>query len=339
MRNRLFDQIHVNTRVFTVMVGLALAGWAGVARAEEPASDKPVDPDAPLVGHVPVTTAVRGVPVDISATLHAQAGSVLTSQTVLVRLTDVGTPMPYSMVGKDGEENAYHAVLPVTAIEGVTVFWYAIDARDSQGRIGGTPWIRVVIIEPIAVEGAIAPEDAAAAAGGTGGGKTLAIVAGALLLGGGAAVLIENENDDGSGGGDDDEDLPPPPSAAPPSNNNPPPPSPPAPPAPTNTPCTGLTGSESVTYDNLSLCDNGADIEILVCGTCPNATIEASGNWGESDSITGYNNPSCSPTAQRLLVPKTDGFPTPGSHTLTVFSNGQVIDSIPWPPLSDFDCF
>jgi len=305
------------------------------------------DPEGPKIKHVPTTAVARGVPVKIAATITPEPGSVLTSQVVLVRITDAGTPTEHAMQGS-AEDNLFSLVLPVSLIKNINVFWYAIDTRDDQGRIGGTIWYRVLIADPVRMgagiygkggsEAAAAGAAAGAAGGGGGGGGigTAGIIVGGILLGGGAAVILEDNNDDGdddppkvlppeeTGGrnDDDDEDSP----------------SPPA--------CTGVTGNETVSYENLSLCGSfgkGAvaldNIMILVCYTCPNATIEAVGSWEASDQISGFSNPSCSPTVPILLLPKPDGFPTPGTETITVYANGIQIDQIVWPPLSDFDCF
>lgn len=300
------------------------------------------DPEGPKIKHVPTTAVARGVPVKLVATITPEPGSVLTSQVVLVRLTDAGTPTEHAMQATS-EKDVFSLVLPVSMIKGVNVFWYAIDARDDQGRIGGTIWYRVVIADPVRMGAGVYEKGGAAAAaagagGGAGGGGigTAGLVVGGLLLGGGAAVIIADNDDDDddppkvlppeeTGGRNDDDDNGG--SSTPPS-------------------CTGVTGSETVSYENLSLCgsfDRGViaqdNIMILVCYTCPNATIEAVGTWDESDQISGFSNPSCSPTVPILLLPKPDGFPTPGSETITVYANGIQIDQIVWPPLSDFDCF
>lgn len=295
------------------------------------------DPDGPKIKHVPVTAVARGVPVNIAATITPEPDSVLTSKVILVRLTDFGTPTEHEMKGSD-KDNAYGAVLPISLFDGIDVFWYAIDARDDQGRIGGTIWIRVVIVDPAHV-GAAALIGGGGGSGAGGGWGTAGIVAGGILLAGGTVAIIDQASDEnkddppdvsppeetgGRNDGDDDDEK---------SGSNPP-------------ACTGVTGSETVSYENLSLCGSfgkGAqtpdDIVIHVCYTCPNATISAEGSWEAADLIEGFNNPTCSPTAPVLLLTKPEGFPTPGTYTINVYANGILIDSIVWPPLSDFDCF
>jgi hypothetical protein len=99
------------------------------------------------------------------------------------------------------------------------------------------------------------------------------------------------------------------------------------------------TGNEQVTYERLSLCESSDDILILICNTCVNTAIRAVGSWGVSDTRTGYTNLGCNSDAPRLALLKPDGFPTPLSETITVYVNDVVVDSIAWPPQSDFDCF
>jgi len=305
------------------------------------------DPQGPNIKHVPTTAVVRGAPVNLSAIITPEPGSVLTSQVVLVRLTDAGTPIEHAMEGS-AVDNAYSVILPVALIKNINVFWYAIDTRDDQGRIGGTIWYRVVIIDPVDIRGGFVgkggSESAAAAglAGGGGGGGggglgTAGLVAGGILIVGGAVAIIENQDDDDDDKKDPPEVLPPEESGGR-NDDDDEPSSPPV--------CNGVTGNETVAYENLSLCGSfgkGAksldNILILVCYTCPNATISAEGSWEASDQINGFNNPTCSQTAPILLLPKPDGFPTPGTYTITVYANGIEIDQIVWPPLSDFDCF
>lgn len=307
------------------------------------------DPGGPSVQHVPITTVIRGQPANISAIIEAQQGSVLTSKFVLLRLSDAGTPTKHPMAG---EPNNYHVSLPVSLIKSVNVFWYAIDARDDQGRIGGTIWYRVVILDAAeggggagGAAGGSSDEGGAGAAagggsgGGSGNGRTAGIIIGGLLLGGGAALIIDNNDGGGKkkGGSTTNEDAPR--DGGNKDDNSTPP-----------TVCT-VTGGESVSYENLSYyCGKGGDILILVCGTCPDATISAVASWGDQDSLSPFNNPSCSPTAPMLaLTPPSQifarqggtgggNFIPVGSETITVFANGVQIDQVVWPPLSDQDC-
>jgi len=313
-------------------------GVFGNARAEEsPGSLAEAVKDSPIIQHVPITSTVRGAPVNISAIINAAAGSTITSAVVLVRVTDVGTPMSVPMSGEKGEDNSYAASLPVAMFEQVQVFWYAIDVRDDFSRIGGTVWYRVVILNPIEQGGGSAKAGLTWKQGGA--------IAGGVALIAGAAVALEHYNDDGGSSKSGDIPPPSPPPPPPPANNNnnggnvtPPPP------PPTNPPPCVLTGNESASYENMTLyCDeveSGEDILILICFTCTNASISASATWGASDVITSFSNTSCSPTVPKLQLakPAPNGFINPGDYTISVFVNGNLIDIQPWPPLSDQDC-
>lgn len=311
-------------RTFLLGLCLLLAATTQPARAADPA-----------VTHAPVTTALRGVPVKIAATVEAAPGTTVTSAVVLVRLSDAGTPIRTPLTGSG--DGAYSAVLPVSMFRSVSVFWYALDVRDDQDGSAGTPWLRVVIADPIEQGGSGA---AAATAFDT---KTAGLVAGGLLLAGGAAAVIANQDDD-------DNDTPP---ANPDPATPPPPPrsggsgsggggggdSPPDLSILTNVVCQ-TTGRESVTYENLSRCEGLADILILVCNTCRNTDIRATASWGEQDQRSDYTNLGCNTGAPRLRIPKPPtSFPNPGSEVINVYVNDVLVDSVVWPPLSDNSCF
>ena len=284
------------------------------------------------VNHAPVTSAIRGVPVHITATIETVTGSTVTSAVVLVRLTDAGTPIRTTM-GRSGD-GVYTAILPVSMFRSVSVFWYALDARNDQGQVGGTPWIRVVIADPLL-------QDSAAGAAAFMDGKTAGLIGAGLLVAGGTVAIIANQDDDDKNDGGEPAPVNDPP---PPKNNPTPPPSsgggsePPDLSGLTNFICQ-VTGNESATYENLSRCESTDDILILVCRTCLNANIQAQSSWGEVSSIAEYSNVGCNTGSPRLRLPKPRGFPTPGTESITVTVNGVVIDTVVWPPLSDNDCF
>lgn len=345
-----------------ILTGTFLAVFALTVQSSRGADDEiPVDPSGPIIGHTPVTTTVRGVPVEIHATIEAQGGASITSKTVLVKISDVGTPVKYPLTGA-GSGGAHNAVIPVSFIKGVTVFWYSINVFDSNGGLSGTPWIRVVIVEPIEAggnqaEGSVGGGGGSGGgdgtpAGGTGGGsggsgtvgggsgstiETATFVVGGVLLAGGTAVLVDNH-------GSKNKKAPEPepePEPEPPTKKKP---KDPVVPPVEEPPCV-TTGSEAVTYDNLSLyCQQPfGPITILVCGTCPDATISATSSWGEMDEIQNYNNDVCNPQGPLLSLQQPDDqggktFFNPGDETITVFANGVQIDQIVWPPLSDNQC-
>jgi len=306
---------------FIAFTALSLVGNRVDAVEESSSND-------PSVKHAPITTAVRGVPVEITTVVTAAEGSSLTSVTVLVRVSDAGTPVKVDMAGQD--DGSFNAVLPVTMIKNVNVFWYAIDARDSEGRIGGTVWYRVVILDAIDSGGGAGAEAKSW--------KKAAWIGGGLLAVGGAAAIIANQDDDDNDG--ENNNVPPPKSSG----------SPPPPPKDnsgndspdlsglTNFIC-NVTGNESAAYENFSRCDGTDDILVLICNTCLNADISATTSWGASDAISGFSNLGCNTSVPRLRLPKPPGFPTPGTETVTILVNGVVIDTQVWPPLSDNSCF
>jgi hypothetical protein len=311
----------MKTTYFLFVTGWMFALLAGWARAEG---------GGPAVTHAPVSTAVRGVPVHITATIEAATGAPVTSAVVLVRLTDAGTPIRTTM--NRGGDGAYTAILPVSMFRSVSVFWYAIDARDAQGEVGGTPWMRVVIADPMTQEGG----GGAAAAGVNW--KKAGLIGGGLLAAGGAVAIIAAQDDD-------DDSSPAPTGTTPPPKNTSPPPSssggdePPDLSGLTNVICQ-TTGRETVSYENLSRCEGLADILIRVCFTCVNADIRATASWQEEDIITGFSNVRCSTSVPVLRIRKPPtAFPTPGSETINVYVNDVLVDSVVWPPLSDLDCF
>ena len=361
--HRLLRRISIGSVLLAVVFGFCVT--ADKAGADDSASD-------PLIGHTPITTAVRGVPITISATLSAQGGASITSQTVMVKVSDVGKPVKYPFTGAGSEGGVYNAAIPLSLMKGVSVFWYTINAYDSNGGIASTPWNRVVIIEPVesgsstesnvgaggsggggsGTDGGAGSAGSSGAAGGTGiSTESATFIAGAILFAGGAALAIESQSGSSSKEGAPEESEP---VAKKPGGGSPES-------APVDPPCTTVTGSESVMYENLSFyCDEStADILVLVCGTCPDATISATTTWGASDIIAGYNNDSCSPTGQKLVLPlplfnfaqpgnpqsgqdNASGggqfFPNPGDETITILSNGIQVDQTVWPPLSDNDC-
>lgn len=255
----------------------------------------------PTVRHVPETAAVSGAPFPVACQIILPDGRMVTSAVVLVRLTDAGTPVKVPL--QPGTEEAmYQATIPFTMFKGLSVFWYSIDVWDDSGESGGTPWIRVIVAEPVN------PKDPSTKLLG---GKAGWVAGGVLLAGGSTAALL------------DDDDSP-----------RPPPEDPPAEEKKKPKPCTTPTGNETVEYTNLEGC-GFEPILIQVCGTCENATIRAEATWEQVDEIVGYNNPACSPTGPVLTLPKPEPFPGPEAHTISVYVNGVLIATQPWPVI---DC-
>lgn len=279
--------------------------------------------NAPVIVHAPVTTVVRDQPAHIIAEITPRDG-LITSVTTRVKLALAGKPIEFIM--KLGKDNKYEVELPVSLIKSINRFWYFIHVLDSKGHISDTIWFEVRII------------DGADVGGGGPAPSHSALIFSGLILGGGAlaAVIVNNNDDDG---GSDDSDDPP---SGPPtvvsnrsdsddddSDDD-----------DSEEPECVLTGSEQVFYNNLDPFgkDGGFPIEVVICGACPNASVDATASWGASDSRDPYNNPSCSQSdiTAILFLTKPKGFEGCESETITVRSNGQVIDTILWPDCSNF---
>ena len=302
----------------------------------EAGPEKVQAPDGcPTMTHVPLVTVVRGDPATVVASIKCPTGSVLSVQ-VFVRITDAGKPTPIDMQGNG--DGTYQAVIPISLIRGINRFWYYIDARgkstpdQAEEGVAQTRWYPVTIV------------DGATEGGGAGGGgvskKALYwLVGGAGAVGG--AVLWENHNDNGGSGGGT------PPPAGPPSN-------PPgnnddedeeeeedsdSPDTPVTPPCIP-TGSAEVS--SASACDTNSSVDVYLCSSCPNSSIEISASWGPVVNISGYNNESCPPdSAPSASLPQPPNVPgvSVGQFSITVRANGVVIATIPWPDGSYFDCF
>lgn len=295
---------------------------------------------APKITHAPVTTAIRGVPTLLHCSVEAY-GLLLTQKVARVRLSESGTPSTLQLVKAD---DGYEALVPVPMVEGIHAFWYSLDLSNEKGETSSTVWQRVVIVEAAADGKGGASASAAGGGGGGGGGgagggaaggaggaggegignnPATWIGGGILLIGAGFGINELVDGDSGSGGS---------------GGKNPPT-------IVTNKPtkrqttspyaCTGLSGLEQVTYENLTV-SNNSPIIIRVCRTCTNATISAYGSWESDDEIANFNNPNCNGGAPTLSLNK-PGFTTEpnGTYTIDVYSNGQLIDSIPWPQDQD----
>lgn len=301
------------------------------------APEKVSAPDGcPTVLHVPLVTVVRGTPAVVTAKIACETGLVR-EVSIFIRLTDAGKPTSLAM--SDKGEGVYEATVPVSMFRGISRFWYYIDARgrtdaeQTEDGVAQTRWYPVTILDGNASEGG---------AGGTTASRKTAY----WLIGGAAAVagafVIDNNQGHGGGGGGGE-----PAAAIPapvPSNQNddeeeeededeedtqdsvPP-------------PCV-VTGSESVDLQNTLPCVS-SDLEIRVCNTCSNTTLEASGSWGATDQVVGYNGEGCAPSDPAALILTKPGAVNyiPGEFTITVTANGQTIATIPWPSAQDVqDC-
>ncbi len=328
-----------------LVLGVALLG--GVCFA---APERVQGPDGcPLMDHVPLSVVPRGVPASVSADVSCPSGQVA-SVTLYVRVTDAGKPTSHAMNGEG--DGTYQALVPLSLIQGVERFWYYLDARGAPAEQGGqeeavaqTRWHAVTIVEAV---------DPSSSSKGLSWKK-------AGLWGGGAgllALLLLNRDDDDSepeplpsepepdGGRDDEEDeededdeAPAPAATGGDTPVTTTPEEVDEPEVVVDSPCT-LTGSEAATLSSTSPCD-ASDMEIRICNTCTNVTIEATATLGESSSATGYSGESCAPTAPAaLLLPKPEVFPqTAESYTIEVRVNGTVISSTPWPSTQELsDC-
>lgn len=253
--------------------------------------------------------------------------------TIYVRLTDAGKPTPITMTGKGG--GVYQALIPVSMIEGVTRFWYYIDAQGQampdQDRAGvaQTRWHVVTIIEHAEME-----------EGGAGSSRALYWTVGGLGAAAGAYFIVDHNRGDGDGEAAANSS----PSQSPTSSSHKPTkktragkeePG-------TNAPSCILTGSETVTVAPSSGCDS-TPVEIRICNTCPDAAISATASWGAINFNDHYAGAGCAPTAPpALMLPRPSDDPlgiNPGDYSIKVWVNDQLIATVPWPDAHYPDCF
>lgn len=283
----------------------------------------------PTMTHVPLVSVIRGTPAVITAKVECPTGDVV-EVTLYVRLTDAGKPSPLGMSGEGG--GVYKGVVPVSMVQGISRFWYYIDAQGNETSDQEKPGVAQTRWHPVNII------DAGDAAGGAGGGAKKAAL---WLLAAGSAGGAYAVYDHNQGDGDDEEDEVPPP-----------------PPPPDDeedeeeeeeeeeeeqAPSCIVTGGESASAEDGTACDTASAIAIYVCGFCPGATLTAEGSWGASDSASGVSPISCDdsepPSVLSLTQPPGVPSVSEGDFTITVRANGQVIASIPWPGSSYFDCF
>jgi len=290
----------------------------------------------PRIIHEPVIRLCRGVPAIFRAQIKSE-GESITSAVVRVKAQIVDPVVTFPMA--DHGTNLYQSIVPVDWYGSIHRFFYSIAAADSAGETNGTPWLPVQVIN--------CAEAASTVAGaGGGGGKALLIGGAVLLVGGTTAAIIENNNDDGgggpknaptetgnekSGGGGSSNDRPRFPNF---------PPAPPEEPEEPE-PCV-LTGNETVSYSGEYIFDE-SPIVITICYTCSNATISASTTWGESDTIPNAPNDDCQRNNAVLILNEPSEPDCAAEYeTISVFSNGQLIDTLLWPRPDDAaiaECF
>lgn len=314
---------------------VSVAFWAGSVIADPVAVSSP--DGCPSVVHAPLVTVVRGTPAVITAKIGCETGTVREAH-VFVRLADVGKPISFEM--KPTGSGLFETTLPVSIFEGITRFWYYLDARgrldegQPEDGIVQTGWYPVTVVD------VAAPTHGGGAAGEESASRRRAVlwVLGGAAAAAGAVVVEHNQHSHHSSAKPASSDEPvvvqkPPSSHENDEQDEPADQAPSQSPVPTPGPCV-LTGAETVDFQNTTTCNN-RDIEIRVCNTCDKATIEVSANWGASDQATGYSGQSCSPSAPpALTIPKT-GHYTPNLFTITVRANGQTIASVPWPAPAD----
>lgn len=289
------------------------------------------------MNHVPLVTVVRGDPAAVVAQIECETGTVSTVQ-VFVRITDAGKPTPIEMTRQG--DGTYQAIIPIALIRGINRFWYYIDARgmttpdQAEEGVAQTRWNPVTIV------------DAVTDGGGAGGGrKVLYSIVGVAGVAGGA-VLLEHHNDDGGSGGgtppptttrkpgsnrndddddDDDDDKE--------SNEQPvvieevPPPS-----------GCALTGNEGYSVSPGTACDTVTPIDVYVCRTCPNSTIQVTASWGPVVGVAGWNDELCETVA--VTLPQPPGVPSisVGQFSIEIRINGLLYTTVPWPDSSYLDC-
>lgn len=307
--------------VWRAVIGLslALAGSVCAAKPERVTAEG----GCPSISHVPVVSVLRGTPAIITATVECQTGE-LGEVLLQIRLTDAGKPSPISM---NGEGNGlYRATVPVSMVQGVTRFWYYVDVKGKNAAgddtTAQTRWHPVNIIEHGETDNG---------GGGPGGRAGLYLLAGGAAAVGGA-LIIEHNNNDGSGNNKNGTGETPPPSTSSSDENKSSEES-----SDDDSPCK-TTGAEQASIDNTSPCYESGDIRVFVCGNCPDADITAIASWGAARHASNVPKRNCALNNQPvLLLPKPDYFPEgPGSETISIFVNGDLIQQFSWPSTDDY---
>lgn len=287
----------------------------------------------PTIEHVPITQVVRGTPAVVSAIIQCPGGR-LTEVTLQIRLIDGGQPTAQIKMTGAGD-GAYQASVPVSMVQGVTRFWYYIDARaataSGQESYIQTGW------KPVNIISYKQTEQAAGATGGVVGGSEAGgkedddndrpawfWLAGGVAVAGGAVALGNNSDSDG---GDEE---PPAGSSAPPArsegtgqkNRE----SKPA-------PCSSAGRSDAALLGETSPCAGSGALDVAVCGLCPGAVVSVVSSWGAIRQRTSEAEVPCDfSLVPTIKLPRPDYIPTsPESETISVFVNGALIKELRWP--------
>jgi hypothetical protein len=263
---------------------------------------------APRIVHQPVGVAIRGTPVHFTAQI-SPGDAPVTSTVVQIKSYELGPTWKLPMTPSD--EGVRDATFPAVDFGGLGYFYYCIAAYDADGDAASSKWLKVKVINPADGSSAAAVEAPSKRKLWWWGGAAGAAVAAVLLL-----------DDDGNGG-----DAPPPP--------------PPGPAGPSgggrsrddddddDNDCE-TTGKEEVSYGNTTT-DTPSPISILVCYTCPSADLKAVASWGEVARARNAPNDGCGRGNVVLFIEKPGDAPDPGSETIEVFSNGNLVGSRDWP--------
>lgn len=156
----------------------------------------------PVVRHKPITAAVRGQPLGVSALVQAQGAPVARVTLYYTRSRDA-SPSKVSMVNTGGE--SYLGTLPSYHLARGDVMWYYIEAIDENDEWSETSWQRITLVDagetaqattarataPVQVE----PQPARS------GPSTKAIIIGGAVVAG-AAIAVAAAASSGGGGGD-----------------------------------------------------------------------------------------------------------------------------------------
>lgn len=335
---------------------LAILFFACAAFAEEKEIVSAID-GCPTMTHMPVFETLRGVPVILEATVECEVGSV-NEVFLQFRLTDLGKPKAFKM--KDEGNGRYKANVPVSMIEGLSRFWYYIDAdglsTNGEPTRVQTAWHVVNILDPNRpAGGALYPTKE----------RGFFWLAGGVAAFGGALIVDNNTHNhnaqpvgtsvSSSGGGDEGARPRRSRNSLPPSSGRIPQVDPPPPPPPPPSPC-DLT--PMVAFVNTSPCESGA-IEVNVCGVCPGAGISVITSWGEHDSAIASSEVACGVNPSiKLTVKKPDdgsggvggfsaegrrrrnlGSTPPESEWIQVWVGSDLVKQIAWPSPSEYaDC-
>ena len=158
----------------------------------------------PVIRHQPVTAAVRGQPLGVSALVQAQGAPVERVTLYYTRSRDA-SPSKVSMVNTGG--GTFLGTLPSYHLARGDVMWYYIEAIDGNDEWSETSWQRITLVDSdqaaqaAATTRAPAPVQVEPQPSRSGPSTRAVIIGGAVVAGAAIAVAAAASSGGGGGGG------------------------------------------------------------------------------------------------------------------------------------------